>query len=170
MATLVATAGSATANSYAEVSEGDTYFSERVQATNWTTAELDVKKQALIQATRRLDTLKYNGSKVTSGQALKWPRIDTFDDDGTEYASDAVPSVVKYAAFEEALRLLNDNASSTDTFAPTGLEGFRYAKVGPLEVEIDKGFKPGALTDQARRWLSGVLYRSTGLMAELVRS
>lgn len=169
MPTLVATAGSATANSYATVAEGDTYFDERVQATNWTgEADADVKERALIMATRRIDTLRFEGSKSASGQALKWPRIDAFDDNGDEYATDAVPTIVKHATFEQALTILNDNAAAKDSFAPTGLEPFTRAKVGPLEVEIDKGYQPGELSDEVRRLLRPVL-RSHGLMAELVR-
>lgn len=170
MPTLVATAGSATANSYATVAEGDTYFDERVQSTNWTgEASADVKERALIMATRRIDTLRFEGDKTTSGQALKWPRIDAFDDNLDEYDTTVVPAIVKHATFEEALRILNDNASSKDTFAPTGLESFTRAKVGPLEVEIDKSFRPGELNDATRRLLRPVL-KSAGLMAQLVRS
>lgn len=168
MPSLVATASSATANSYATVSEADTYFDERLQAANWS-GDSDDKKRALIQATRRIDTKRFEGQKTTTGQALQWPRILAYDDDDVEYDSTAVPAIVKYAMYEEALRILNDNAGSTDTFAPTGLEGFKRAKVGPIEVEIDKGFHAGELTDAARRWLRPVL-RSAGIMAELVRS
>lgn len=170
MPTLVATAGATTANSYATVAEGDTYFDERLQSSNWTTEfDNDVKERALIMASRRLDSLRFEGEKANSAQALKWPRILAFDDDGEEYATDAVPDLVKQATFEEAIRILNDNASSTDTFAPTGLEGFKRAKVGPIEVEVDGTFKPGELSDQARRLLRPVLI-SSGLMGELVRS
>lgn len=167
MPTLVATAGSATANSYATVAEGTSYFDERLNTANWTGA--DNQARALIMATRRIDTLQFVGEKVTSGQALKWPRISAFDDNGDEYDSTAVPSIVKYATFEEALRILNDNAASKDTFALTGLEQFKRAKVGPLEVEMVQGFKASMLSDAARRWLRPVLLRA-GLMAELVRS
>lgn len=168
MPTVVATAGATNANSYATVAEGTTYFDERLQTDNWTDA--DNQARALIMATRRIDTLRFEGEKAASGQALKWPRISVFDDNGDEYASDSIPTLVKHATFEEALRILNDNASSKDTFAVTGLAQFKRAKVGPLEVEIDETFRPGDLTDTALRILRPVLLRSAGLLAELVRA
>lgn len=168
MATVIATPGSATANSYITTAEGDTYADERLQSTNWTSEDADDRARAVIQATRWLDTLDFEGVKSSSAQALKWPRINAFDEDLEEYDTDAIPAVVKRATFEVALRLLNDNAGSTDTLAPTGLEQFKRAKVGLMEVELDKGFRTTDLPDQVRKMLAHVL-RSAGIMAQMER-
>jgi hypothetical protein len=164
MPILVATAGATNANSYATMAEADTYFDERLQATNW----IGEKARALIMATRRIDVLRFEGEKVSTAQALKWPRIEAYDDDGEEYDTSTVPAIVKQATYELALKILNDDAASTDTLGVTGLESIRRAKVGPLEVEVYKGFKAADLPDTVLRLLRPVL-ASSGLMAELVR-
>lgn len=168
MPTLDATVSGTSANSYATVATADTYFTERLQTGNWTGASEDDKERALIMATRRIDTLRFEGTKSTAGAALKWPRQDAFDDDGEEYASNAIPELVKQAAYEEALRILNDDADSTDTLGLTGLEQFDAVKVGPIEVEVNQTYQSGELSDTARRLLRPVM-RSAGMMASLER-
>lgn len=158
MPTLVNTAGSASANAYASTTDGDTYFDERLNAGAWTGASTDDKERALIMASRRLDAERFQGEKAETGQALEWPRVWAFDKDGEEYASDAIPTVVQHATFELALRLLNDG--DTDTFANTGLEEFKRAKVGEMEVERAPAFNAGQLPDSVRRILSHVLRSS----------
>lgn len=166
MPTLVATAGSTTANSYATVAEGDTYFDERLNSAAWTGASVttDTKERALIMATRRLDQETYAGNKTTTAQALEWPREYVVDKDGEEYDSATIPTFVKEATFEMALRLLND--ATTDTFADTGLEEFRRAKVGEMEVERYAGYRAGRLPEHVRRELEHVL-KSGRMSAEL---
>jgi len=158
MPTLVATAGSATANAYATTSDGDTYFDERLNVDAWTSATTDNKERALIMASRRLDAERFQGEKAATGQALEWPRVWAFDKDGEEYSSSAIPTVVQHATFELALRLLNDG--DTDTFANTGLEEFKRAKVGEMEVERYAGFSAGQLPENVKRIISHVLRSS----------
>lgn len=150
MPTVTATVGGASSNSYVTTAEADTYFDERLQATNWTGGDADDKSRAVIQATRLLDREEFRGEKASQSQALKWPRIWTFNEDGYEYASDAIPTPIKHATFELALRLLNDDASSTDTLAGTKLESFKRVKVGPLEVEPRQSYDPADLPDSVR--------------------
>lgn len=162
MPTIVATAASATANSYLTDAEADTYADERLRSTNWTSeSDDDVKARALIQATRWLDNMDFVGERTTEAQALEWPRLEAYTKDGYEYATDAVPDVVKRATFELALRLLNDNAASTDTLAESGLERFDEAKVGPLDVKIRHAKKSGDLPDPVRQMLLHVLRASS---------
>jgi hypothetical protein len=168
MATIDATVGGADSNSYVTAAEADAYFDERLQSAHWTgEADADVKAQALIQATRRLDTFRFGGLKVAEGQALKWPRIEAYDDDGYEF--DGIPTVVKHATFEAALWLLGANADGTDAFGKSGLEQFRRAKVGPLDVEMRHGHTQDQLPPHVMRILRPVLM-SSGIMAELRRS
>lgn len=170
MPTLDATVGGPNANAYAEVADADTYFDERLQAANWTgESDEDVKERALIMATRRVDAFDFEGVKVSTAQALKWPRIDAYDEDDEEYPTDAIPTVVLYATYELALAYLNDVAGSTDPLAPTGLEQFDRAKVGPLEVEVNHSHRAGAVPDHVLRLLAPVL-RSAGFMATMERA
>lgn len=169
MATIDATVAGASANSYITEAEGDTFADERLQTSNWDDATSADKISALIMATRRLDDEKYQGLKDTDGQALKWPRINATNDDGEEFATDAIPDIVKEAQFELALHYLNENASSTDPLAPTGLEQFDEATVGPMSVKIRRGFSAVELPDSVRRKLRPVL-RTAVHSGRLVRA
>jgi len=155
MPTLTATIGSASANAYITTAKGDTYADERLNASAWTGAATDDKERALIMATRRLDQERFSGEKATTGQALEWPRIWAFDKDEEEYASNVIPEPVQQATFELALRYLNDG--TTDALADTGIEEFKRAKVGELEVERFAGFEAGQLPANVRRLIQHVL-------------
>lgn len=156
MPTLVATVGSATANSYVTVAAADTYFDERLNVTDWTTLSGDDdKERALIMATRRLDLEEYEGEKTDIAQALKWPRLYATDDDGEEYDSDTIPMIVQHSTFELALEFLK-----SDALADTGLDGFEEIQVGPIRVKTRLGEKVGELPDNVRRWLRPVLISS----------
>lgn len=164
-----ATVGGASANSYITSAAADTYFDNRLQGSEWDTATADEKCRALVSATRRLDFEKFEGEKETTGQALKWPRLDATDDDGEEFDSDAIPQIVLDATCEMALLLLNDNASSKDSFGDTGLEGFKRVRVGPVEVEPRMSAEGSELPEVVRKLLRPVLI-TPGLSGRLLRA
>lgn len=111
------TAKDPAANAYASVAEADTYFNVRLNSSSWTSlTDADTKARAIITATMQLEVEEYVGTKTTTTQALKWPRMDAFDADGNEYDNDVVPEVVKDAMFELALNLVANLGS--DPLAP----------------------------------------------------
>lgn len=170
MPTLNPTPGHQSANSYASIADGDTYFDERVQASNWLgESNEDVKAQALIMATRRLDVFSYKGIKSSSSQALKWPRDGVEDDDGELYPADTIPTFLKHATLELALDILNKNAESEDPFAGDGLDRFDSAKVGPLEVEINHSASAAPVPDVVLDLIRHVRSGRNGMMAQLER-
>lgn len=128
---LDATVAGPAANSYLTVAQADTYFDGRLETTSWADADADDRARALLMATLRIDLEQFEGSKWTVEQRLKWPRFGADDDDGTLFDSDKIPGIVEAATCELALSLLTGES----TFAPTGLEGFKRVKVGPIEVE-----------------------------------
>lgn len=160
--TVVATPGASNANSYLTRAEGDTLADARLRVAAWSDAADADQDRALIQATARLDLQKFAGYKTSSSQALKWPRIDTFDEDGEEYTTSGIPTFLKVACFETALWLLNENVAGSDPFQPTGLEPFNRTAVGPLSVDVDKGYSPGQLPANVLRLLSHVLVAGAG--------
>lgn len=169
MATIVATAASASANSYLLLADAETYATERLQVGDWDGASTDEKNRALIEATRWLDHFDFAGERSTEAQALEWPRIGTYTRDGYEYDTDTIPAFIEQATFELALQLLKDNAASKDTLGPTGLEAFNRAKVGPMEVEVRHANKAGDLPDSVRSLIRHVL-RAGGMSVELLRA
>lgn len=170
MATVDATPMGADANSYVTLTEAAAYYDERLSATLWDDASADDRARAVIMATRAIDdTYRFAGWRTTSLQALKWPRTNVWDEDGEEYATNVTPELVKRATLELALKMLTDSVGGTDSLAGSGLEQFRRAKVGPMEVEIDKGFSASSMPDHVRRILAPLL-ESAGMFARLERS
>ena len=104
-ATIDATIGGATANSYLTVAAADTLTETMLGTLAWATATTDSKTRALITATRGLDTLGWIGSKATTPQALDWPRTGV-SCDGVDYDSTAIPAQILYATFDLANSLL----------------------------------------------------------------
>lgn len=154
---LVSTVGATNANAYASVAAGDTYFAERLQSSAWTGSGTSDKEAALIMATYRLDQETYQGEKVNTAQSLKWPRLWATDDDGNEFAGDAIPTIVQHACFELALAYLVADDDASDPLRDTGLEQFDAATIGPMDFKRDQSFKAGQLPANVRRLLRPVL-------------
>lgn len=157
---LDSTVGGSSSNSYVSVADADSYFDDHLNVTAWT-ANTDKQEAALVMATRRLEDEFYQGEKAASSQALQWPRINATDKDGEEYGSTIIPDPIKFATYELALRILNDDNVGGDFVADTGLEEFKRAKVGELEVEVDPSFQAGQLPREVRRIIRHVLTTST---------
>lgn len=154
---LDATVGGTSANSYLTRAAADSYFADRLYSSNWTGASDADKDLALVTATRRIDQENFRGAKVTTTQALKWPRYDTYDADGITYASAAIPQPVKDAACEMALELLGSN-----TLAQSKLVNFAHIKIGSLDITPQQPQKSGSLPAQVVRLLGHLLLSAPG--------
>lgn len=128
--TLNATAKAPDANSYADDAFAQAYFDARLNSTAWTSAG-DKQETAMLMACNRMEQEKYKGTRTTSTQALKFPRIGLTDDDGLAVDPDTVPLAVKQAQCEYALDLLIG-----DTTRGTGLEQFKALAVGSIRLDI----------------------------------
>lgn len=128
--------GKATANSYASAAEADAYWADRSEAS-WSAAASADKDAALIKATDYIEATwsrKFRGSRVSSTQALSWPRVGAVDADGFTVASDSVPTPVKAAAYHLAVKALSADLKpvlSSDPFKTR-------SKVGPIEDEFER--------------------------------
>jgi len=120
--TIVATPGASDANSFATLEEADAYLDLRLHADAWVGTE--DKKRALITATRELDAMTYQGSRLTDTQALSWPRRGV---------PDPFPRRLKDATCELAHELLR--AGATDLIAPDPLASVVRKRVDVLETE-----------------------------------
>lgn len=150
-------------NAYVNADDADTYFGDRLNASNWSGATADEKDQALVTATLRLDQLTFKGARTDSSQPLAWPRWGVKDEDGYLLDSDTVPDRINRATMELALSLLN--AGTTDSLADTGLEGFDSVKVGPITVDVRH--RKQTLPDHVRREVAPLLRTNGGF--EMVR-
>lgn len=144
--TLNATPGDATANSYATVAEAQAIVDYRVgsaSTTAWAALSADQKIQALVTATRYIDTIgeDFIGDRTDPAtQALEWPRS------GTDFDDDELPATLVDATIELALSFTTGMAAGTvDVLAlDATAANVKRKKVGPLETEY---FKPGAGAD-----------------------
>lgn len=144
MALVVETGtGSATGESYISVTDADTYHSDRGNAT-WATLTTAVKEQNLRKATEYMlqqYRIRWKGVRMTSTQALDWPRAYVYleavvtganQEFPNLVADNIVPVEVKRACAELALK-----ASSAELLADTERATIRE-KVDVIEVEYDK--------------------------------
>lgn len=164
---IVATVGANNANSFVTTDEMTAYCEGRLNASLWT--EADAQVAALVEATRDLSVLRWNGARVNSVQALSWPRIDCPNPDLEDtrdvgqivdvlarrfplvYASDIIPQRVKDATCELALQYLK--AGTTDLAVTDVNTGVIRKKVGPLETEwADNGIRPAGVQRFERVW------------------
>jgi hypothetical protein len=138
---LNSTAKDSAANSYCSQAFADAYFDSRLNSTPWS-SNSDKQENALITATNRLEQEKYKGTRTTSTQALKFPRVGLVDDDGVTLSADVVPIQVCQAQCELALALLAGGTS--DITAGTGLEAFKSLAVGPIRLDLQDPVTSGS--------------------------
>ena len=108
---LDTTVGGANSDSYASVTEADTYHAAYGN-TAWAAISTDaLKEAALRKAAQYIDTKAFVGIKTTSAQALEWPRYNVIVD-GYDVLSNAIPNDIKVAQMEAAL------VASTESLTP----------------------------------------------------
>lgn len=174
MPTLVATSGSATANSFATIAECDTFCDARLNASAWTDeTDDDQKARALIGATAELSARDWwDGKRATSTQALAWPRYFAKNPDdtwGLYFDSSIVPQRVKNATMELAFLLLESGTTDLSVLDPT--IAVIEKTVGPLTTRYAEPYaraKGMSRFPSVMRYL-GPLVSSGGYTMPLVR-
>ena len=170
---LITTIGDSTSNSYITLAEASDYFDARLDGESWADETDDRHKQALLKAAKRLNGLNWLGSRVTTTQALAWPRIDVPKRDsagvctygwggylysgyGDYYRSDEIPDVIKEAQAEFAFALLegfdDDDDDQVDSFGADG-----------MNVHLRLSGPAGSLPSEVSRLIGGLI-RGTRLM------
>ena len=138
---------SPSSESYASVAEADLYNSNRGN-TAWAALTTAAKEQALRKGTDYLVQayrLRWKGSRVSSTQALDWPRnfVEISDYEAATlngsiiiggylyYPADQVPTEVKNACIEMALK------ASTQTLNEDLTQGVVREKIDVIKVQYD---------------------------------
>ena len=124
--TINATPGDPTANSFVLETEQIAYMATRLNASAWTTVSgatcLEPEKAAMIEATREISTLLWQGRRVSDAQALSWPRLFVINPDSPIqffYASTVIPQRVKDATSELAFQFLNLGTTDLASLDPS---------------------------------------------------
>lgn len=145
MALIVETgSGASNSESYASVSDADTYLAARGM-TNWATMSTAEKEQALRRATDYMQQAyrdRWKGTRVGTTQALDWPRslVPVKDVAGSYYgyvpsyySETAIPSEVKNACIAVALK------AAAGDLAPDIEPQTTSETVGPISVTYAAG-------------------------------
>jgi hypothetical protein len=156
--TIIADAGSATANAYVTEVEQIAYMATRLNATAWTTVSgttcTENEKKAMIEAAIELDGERWRGTRATDTQALAWPRWNVNNPDSPNqllYDSTVVPSRVKKAAMELAFQFLN--AGTTDVASLPATDGVIQKSVDVLSTTYAQPWdRPKGLKRFPRIW------------------
>jgi hypothetical protein len=136
--------GSATANSYISQADADSYIASHGAESAWSALSSDDKDKYLRLACQYLDLRyanKFKGYKATKEQALCWPRTWVVDNNGFAYESNEIPTCLKQAQVEAALRLLagDDLLGVIDS----GTIKSESSALGPMSESIEyMGGKP----------------------------
>jgi hypothetical protein len=143
MTTLVTTAGSASANSYASLAESNTYH-ETVRPDDeitWLEQAETTRERLLIMSSRLIDQhWEFIGYKKDNTQALQWPRQTVLQDgrwaNATSFTyldNDTIPQFLKDATAELA-RILVD----IDTTADPDGAGFKQIAMAGMAVTFNE--------------------------------
>lgn len=127
--------GLSTAESYLSVADCDAYHTARGNSA-WTGTS-GAKEIALRKATQYLDAeygRSWQGWRVTSTQALSWPRYDV-EVDGHCVESTTIPQKLKDATAELAMRALTADLLSDED--EPGSIAAESVTVGPISVSTD---------------------------------
>ena len=146
---IVATVGSASANSYVTLDQAQAFIdglTESDDVVAWGTSTTDQKNRALFTSTQRIDRENFQGSRVNKTQALQWPRSGVRVPDQHNhlysisfpyriiddyYTDTEIPERVKHAQIHLAVYLNNNK----DGLGLSGLEDYKRVKLGNLEAE-----------------------------------
>ena len=146
--TIVATVGSASANSYVTLSDANAIVEGLVLSDDvsvWDSSSTDNKNRALYTATQRIDREKFLGARVDDTQALEWPRSGVRKPDtytnlyglsfpnrliADYYTDTEIPDRVKKAQVILAV-YLNNNRNGLEL---SGLEDFATVSIGNINA------------------------------------
>lgn len=158
--------GDADAESYVSSDDADAYFAKRNNAV-WAAATPDAKSAALIQATAYLDRrYKFKGCKLTTTQALEWPRTPSVPNasDPAQSAFDPfwgtfafyAPDPNEIARFQWPVKKITDaccelalRALSADLYTDESPDRVVQTTVGPITKRYFQYDKNGGQTRYA---------------------
>lgn len=162
---LVTTPGAADADSYATLTEANTYATtKRVPTVTWWTTATDPQKEAAMRsAAILLDRIfKWTGAAVDSTQGRAWPRSGMLTRNGFEIpttGASSIPVDLKDAQAEFALQLGAGDRMSDNDAAKQGITSVKAGSVAVTFKDVNVS-DPDALDAQLRLMGSELAYLS----------
>ena len=168
-----ATPKSSTANSFTTLGEANIYNAGVVGAEGWVDFEMDARNRALVTATNIIaSNVRFRGTRTDKDQALPWPRIGVYDNDGFYVSSELIPFALKNATAELARRLLESASGSGGGGASDPLlASIKSFKAGPVDVTFrdDATITTEALPTDVFRMISHLTVQASGSGVRAVR-
>lgn len=164
-------------NSYIDVAYADNYFSQRLFADAWETADADTKTKAILMATSKIERQPLRGMKVDIDQIMQFPRalysyeprhrgliginitIQRISYGPGWYPEDNVSDEVKQAVCEEALAILQFGNSKRISLQKQGVKAFNMGGMS----ETLSGNKITFLSQEAKELLKRYLAGSASI-------
>lgn len=151
---LDTTIGGPNADSFVSLADANSYHNARLHNDEWDDASPTEREVALKWATRLLDGVDWLGRQWSDTQALRWPRIEVPDREGSYWDYDEIPKFLREATSELAwLLLISDPTRDADT------KGFHMVKVGPITLQVNSLDRAQPIADSV-----------TGMIAPFMRS
>jgi hypothetical protein len=147
---ITATAGSASANAFVTLAELASYMEARLNSTLFDSATTDTKNRAIVEATREITVLAWEGSRTDTTQALSWPRTYAIDPDKPSptllgdiallyFDTDEIPQRVKDATCELAFEFIR--AGTSDVAAQDAKQNVIQKTIGPISTTYSEPFQ-----------------------------
>jgi hypothetical protein len=175
--TIVATAGSASANSFATEVEFIAYTATLAVVPSGTTvtgsACTEAEKKALVMAFRVFNNLEWEAARTNSTQAGAWPRLWALDPDAPSifgvsniadlyFADNEVPTRVKNGQIELGLAIVG--GGTTDILAVDQQQGVIEKTIDVLTTRWQPYARPSGLAryPQVMAYIARLLGSSSG--------
>jgi len=142
--------GSSSATSYATLSFADSYHQTYGNPSAWSSASTAYKNDALRVATQFLDLRygdRWSGVRLTSEQALDWPRSYVIDSAGNDVGEDEIPVRLMQATAKAALLHLQGTTLVEGTQTGADISSESKSLPGGLSKSVTYvGGKPATAT------------------------
>lgn len=135
MGHIILVVGTNTLGTYSEAEE---YFNVSMSYDIWCALSVPVKKRSLVAAFNAMSLMPWDGERTVSTQLAPFPRIGLTDIEGSEIASDSVPTIAKYGQFELAAYLATNKGFVDKSKGQVKKVGAGSAKVEFFESTIQE--------------------------------
>lgn len=141
-------AGLADSNSFTSVEYADVYFADRLNE-DWSKLSVNAKQAALLRATAYVcGQYDFKGVRLTSSQALCFPRKGVTDQNGN--VPKGIPECVKIVTCELAVRASKGPLIQDPTIDEGGrLVKMKQLRAGPLHKTVEYA-GPGEIIEMSR--------------------
>ena len=153
MITLVDSPGDPLANSYVSLTFADEHMAQSIGRTDWVALDDEIKKAALIEATRTLDSMfTWFAISTTPEQALDHPQSGLYDKFGRRIPDDIVAKPIKLATCDLAYSIYSYGSTTTPNSKVDSV------KVGPITLNLDQA--------SSERFFEGVDFQSLAIFGD----